>query len=107
IVCDLAARLRGGKPLPDGTATTDGAANVVICTLEDGYADTVRPRLEAAGADLTRIHFFDRVKLEGQDFSRTPVFPDDLRYLEAAITQTGARFVIVDPLFAYLNTKTT
>ncbi len=105
IAFDVAARLTIGAPMPDGSPSGE-PAGVVILTAEDGYGDTVRPRLEAAGADLSRVHFFDRVELPDQGFKRAPVFPADLLYLEQVVLEAQARFVIVDPLFAYLSAET-
>src|SRR5262245_54814039 len=36
--------------------------NVVILSAEDGVADTIVPRLMAAGADLKRVHIINAVK---------------------------------------------
>ena len=44
---DLAARVSVGKPWPDGMDC--GAGGVVILSAEDGLADTIRPRFDAAG----------------------------------------------------------
>src|ERR1700704_3468488 len=49
----LAARLSSGKAMPDGTMIERGG--VLLLVAEDSLAKTVRPRLEAAGADLSRI----------------------------------------------------
>src|SRR5438309_479207 len=50
---DIAARVSAGAPMPDGSMCRPGG--VLLLTAEDGLGDTVRPRLEAAGADLTRV----------------------------------------------------
>ena len=56
ITLDLAARVSAGRPMPDGTLPDlDGPAGVVLLTAEDDPADTIRPRLDAAGADCSRI----------------------------------------------------
>jgi hypothetical protein len=54
LLLDLAARISLGSRWPDCDehAPTGG---VVLLTAEDGLADTVRPRLDAAGADVTKI----------------------------------------------------
>ena len=39
--------------MPDGTHRIPGA--VVLMSAEDGLADTIRPRLDAAGADATKV----------------------------------------------------
>jgi hypothetical protein len=50
---DLAARISAGKVLPDRTICRP--SGVVLLSAEDGLADTIRPRLDAAGADVDRI----------------------------------------------------
>ncbi|MBX3029322.1 MAG: AAA family ATPase [Chloroflexi bacterium] len=95
---DLAARVSHGRAMPDGTPGI-GPADVIILSAEDGLGDTIRPRLEAAGADLARIHALTTV---GAD-SDLPTIPADIGALEAAINGTGARLVIIDPLMAYLG----
>jgi RecA-family ATPase len=53
LTADLAARVSTGGELPDGASCE--AAGVVLLSAEDGLADTVRPRLDAAGADPSRV----------------------------------------------------
>jgi hypothetical protein len=96
---DIAARLSRGATMPDGSPGTT-PAGVVILTAEDGLADTVRPRLEAAGADLERIVALTGI-VDG-DGERMPGLPLDLAAIEAGIRQVDAALVIVDPIMAYL-----
>lgn len=100
ICLDLAARGSTGGAMPDGTRSELGApVGVVICSAEDGLGDTIRPRLEAAGADLSRIVAL--VAVHDVDGERLPTL-GDLGAIESAILQFGARLLIVDPLMAYL-----
>jgi RecA-family ATPase len=104
LALDIAARLSRGDAMPDGSAgDMDGPAGTVILTAEDGLADTVRPRLDAAGADTSLIVALRFVEGEGQDRLPT-VF--DVDEIEEAITRVGARLIIVDPLVAYLGVET-
>src|SRR5207253_2784907 len=59
LLLDLAARVTRGMPMPDGTPGRQGG--VTLLTAEDSLADTVRPRLEAAGADPERVRAFSAV----------------------------------------------
>ena len=68
--------------------------NVIYQSAEDGLADTVKPRLELAGADCERILVIDE-----KEKSLSMV---DER-LEKAIVQTKARMLILDPIQAYLG----
>ena len=51
---DLAARLTRGGRMPDGSWRRQ-KANVLFLNAEDALDDTLRPRLDAAGADLARV----------------------------------------------------
>ena len=70
------------------------AANVLLASAEDGLGDTIRPRLDAMGADVSRIHAIDG-----------PFTLDDvgLPALEQAIVRVRPALVVLDPLVAYLG----
>lgn len=102
---DLAARVTTARPLPAGTHGDLAApAGVVILSAEDDKADTIRPRAEAAGADLTRIVTLDAVVATADDTPR-PATLLDLDAIRTAIAQVDAKLVIIDPLMAYLPGK--
>jgi len=67
LTLDLAARVTTGSDWPDGAKNTLGSRSVLMAVAEDDLEDTVVPRLKAAGADLTKIHFIDKVRI--QDFA--------------------------------------
>jgi hypothetical protein len=99
LLLDLAARLTRGHLLPDGSLGLDGA--VTLVTAEDGLADTIRPRLEAAKADLERVHVLRAVADRGG--SRPPAIPADLDLLHRILDRTGSRLLILDPFLAFLG----
>jgi hypothetical protein len=100
---DLAARVSAGKPFPNGAECEP--AGVVLLSAEDGLADTIRPRLDAAGADTSRILTLATVPDEdGHD--RLVSIPEDLGLIEKGIRRVGARLVVVDPLMAFLSGDT-
>ncbi len=96
VMTDWAARITRGLSLPDGESGKP--RGVVILSAEDGTADTIRPRAEAAGADLTRI----RVLTELPDGS-IPTIPANLALIEASIRSVNAALLIVDPLVAFIG----
>ena len=60
IAVDIAARVSAGQPWPDGGAPPAPGAVAWIGHLgEDAPDYTIRPRLEAAGADLARVELVD------------------------------------------------
>ena len=52
----IAALVSTGAPFPFTEEPARGPADVVFLCCEDGLADTVRPRLDAVGADVSRCH---------------------------------------------------
>jgi archaellum biogenesis ATPase FlaH len=100
ITMDLAARVSRGTLDILGTVgplgTVDG---VVILNAEDGLGDTVRPRLDAAGADLTKIRAIHPIKTDNTLFR----IPDDIDLLEREIEYVDAGLVIIDPLSAFMK----
>lgn len=66
LMLDLAARVSTASPLPDGDRP-EFPADVVVLSAEDGIADVIRPRSEAAGADLQRVHVFRGVRVGKSD----------------------------------------
>jgi hypothetical protein len=96
LALDLAARVTRNAEMPDGTASDLKApAGAVLMTAEDGLADTIRPRLDAAGADLARVVTF------GPD--EHILIPRDVGRLNEAIQRAQAKLVVVDPLAAFLD----
>ena len=93
MVLNLAAKLSKGEALDENMKVTE-PVNVIYQTAEDGLADTVKPRLELAGADCERI-----IVIDESDKSLSMV---DER-LEQAIVRTGARLLILDPIQAYFG----
>src|SRR5437764_7462085 len=54
VTLDLCARLSTGRPFPDGSPGP-GVGTAIVLNGEDGAEDTIRPRLQALGADLERV----------------------------------------------------
>jgi hypothetical protein len=101
---ELAARVSAGRGMPDGTPV-DSPAGVVILSAEDGVGDTIRPRLEAAGADLDRIYAVEAAVAPGGE-ETLPTLPLDAADVGRLVAEVEARLVIVDPLMAYLDGRT-
>ena len=95
VTLDLAARLSRAGTLPGGT-TVDRPQVTLLLSVEDGSRDTVRPRAEAAGADLARLRFVRATSAE-------PIlFPQRIGDLEELIRTHAADLVVIDPIMAFL-----
>ena len=99
LTTDAAARVSVGRDWPDGTPCEAGG--VVILSAEDGLADTIRPRLDAAGGDPSRVLALATVA-DG-DAERLISIPKDLDVVQRGIERVSARLVIVDPLMAFFS----
>jgi hypothetical protein len=76
--------------------------SVVILSAEDGAADTIVPRLHAAGADCGRVQIIRAVK-EGED-RRGFNLQRDLVLLERECERLGdTSLIIMDPVSSYLG----
>ena len=96
---DVAARVSAGHPWPDGTPGEAGG--VVLLSAKDGLADTIRPRLEAAGGDPSKVLALATVcDARGE---RLLSIPEDLSFVRLGIERVDALLVVVDPLMAFLS----
>lgn len=94
LVLKLAAALSRGLPLPCDDDKEYEPIHIIYQTAEDGIEDTIKPRLEKAGADCSMIRVIDETDKElSMTYDR----------LEQAIIETGARLIILDPIQAYIG----
>lgn len=98
-----AAVSRGSSwPCREGDASL---GDVVLVSAEDDAADTIRPRLEGAEADLRRIHILDAVEdtdESGKQQRRPWNLNEVVALSEKLVALPDCKLVIVDPLSAYL-----
>lgn len=96
ITCAITAKVTRGQSLP-GTTGHRQPENVLILNSEDDPNDTLRPRLDELGADVSRVfippEFF------------TIDTPDGRAKLKAAILSVQARLVFIDPIQAWMGGK--
>jgi hypothetical protein len=81
--------------------------DVVFISAEDDPADTIRPRLDAAGADPRRVHILQSVlKMQGDGTQSQRMFSlkEDVETLaEVLASLPNPVLVIIDPISAYLG----
>ncbi|MCZ6834246.1 MAG: AAA family ATPase [Planctomycetota bacterium] len=108
LTLDMAARISSGTSWPDDRDALNQVGGIVLLSAEDDLGDTIRPRLDAAGADVARICAISSVKRLGTKSEEAVedsfCLATDLTALEASILQTpDCRLVIIDPISAYLG----
>ena len=98
---DIASRVSAGIAFPDGAPCEQG--KVIICSCEDGPGDTIRPRLDAMGADVANVFNFAGMAGDNdlvipfrldQDIPALDEFLDDM---------TGVSLLIVDPISGFMG----
>lgn len=104
-VClDIAARVTQGREMPDGWSRAgEPPQNVLVLAGEDDMADTIRPRLEAAGGDAARLWQRSYVL---ERWAPRPPSLDDLVILTEDFRRLAPALVIVDPLVLFLPPDT-
>ncbi len=98
----LAANVTTGGVWPNDEGLAPVGA-VIMLSCEDDIADTIRPRLEAAGADVSKVHVVEGVNSKGGDRKVFNV-KQDMPLLEEALDRVeGVKLVVIDPITAYLD----
>jgi len=92
---DVLATVTAGGLWPDGTRCDPG--NVLMWSGEDDPADTLLPRLIAAGADRSRCYFVSGTRIDGELQAFDPA--RDMQALEyQARAIGGVKLIVVDPV---------
>lgn len=92
LIINVTALLTTGRPMPDGYMGS-GPHRVIYQCAEDDVADTIKPRLVAAGADDSMVAFI-------QDDDNLLTLDDER--IERAIFTSKARLLVLDPFQAFL-----
>ena len=94
MMMNFIAELSKGGATPDGVAFGRPYKIIYQCS-EDGASDTIKPRLEAAGADCRNIAFINE-EVYGN------LTLDDERIREAII-EGSPKLVVIDPIQSYIG----
>lgn len=99
----IAATISNGGQWPTSGDHAE-VGNVIILSAEDDPADTIKPRLEAAGFDPSKVFILDGVTDNDGKGDRFFSLERDLKKLASMIEKIGgASLVIIDPIAAYLG----
>ena len=106
VTLDIAARVTCGREWPDGT-TNAQPSSVIILSAEDDPGDTIRPRLESAGADLSKAYILQAVRRSKPNGDTTlehfSLETDLLALQDAVASLNDVRLIVIDPISAYLG----
>lgn len=102
-VLDFMARITKGDDWPDGAKNELGAKYVVWAGTEDDLEDTVKPRLQALGADMSKITAIKRVVTsEGTLHARRLLLKNDIKTLYKMLNENpDIALVVFDPITGF------
>src|SRR5437763_790483 len=96
----VAAAVTTGGPWPCGQGRAP-LGNVIVLSAEDDPADTIVPRLLAAGADRRRVELVTSVRSEDRSGRRAFNLQTGLELLERKVADIGgAQMILIDPVSA-------
>ncbi len=110
ITIDIASRISTGKPFPSLVlgAPPREPMGVVILSAEDGAADTIKPRLIAAGANMKNVYSLKASKLTKDKNGKISIsgvtLKEDAERILEAIKKLPVKvaLIIIDPATAFL-----
>ncbi len=104
LIAHWAAMATTGQALFPGGESID-PAGVMLIGVEDGVADTVRPRIEAAGGNAGLVWLLDEIPVQLDDGSMGKVqfeLPTHCDIVKEAIAVNGIKLVVIDPFADFL-----
>jgi hypothetical protein len=99
LTADIAAKVSTGATFPCGTENR--ARGVLFLAVEDGVADTIRPRVEAAGGDVERVYAMSGVEIQGQESA--PDLSKHIEIIRNLVIEHDIGLIIIDPIMALLG----
>jgi hypothetical protein len=100
ITIDTAARISKGAHWPNGPRAPIGST-IFLCS-EDGLADTIKPRAEAAGANVSQLYALNSTILKNGKLTRFTL-KDDLDMLGEAAEKVNATLIVIDAITSYMG----
>jgi putative DNA primase/helicase len=105
VLCDLISHYTTGTQYPDGASAAE-TGEVLFLGAEDDPADTLKPRLVAAGANTDKVHYVRgiRVTENSKRLERAVALDTDLAAIELALKQNKKiGLVAIDPVTSYFG----
>lgn len=103
-VClDMAARVSRGTPWPDLRDEYNPQGRVLVFSGEDDPNDTIRPRLDEAGADTSQVYIVDGMKSESEGPLHLFQLDAHMVALENQLKELRPSLCIIDPISCYLG----
>ncbi len=94
VTLSMASAISRGAPWPDRPGIPQPVGGVVMLSAEDDPHDTIRPRLDALGADCKRVALLQSLSDVGRDIEQLREVIDDVE---------NCRLVVIDPASAFMG----
>jgi len=102
----IAATLTTGRDFPDAPNPFGEPCDVLFLSGEDDAASVIKPRLVAAGADVTRVHRIKSMLLTDLKQNRSVHLDTDAAYIKRYLQEhPEIRLVVIDPVTDHLGKK--
>lgn len=104
--CDLIARFTTGRDWPDKSKNIHQAAEVLMLLAEDDPNEDTLPRLMAAGADVSKIHFLKMVEIgpTSKRRARRLALDTDLELVRKMLKdRPNIKVIVADPITGYFG----
>ena len=99
--CDIAAHVTQGFDWPGGEPAIIDPSNVVMLSGEDDVGDTIKPRLIAAGADVSKVFIIkDVVETQGGEVMALSL-DKHMKYIHEKVLSVKAKLLVIDPISAF------
>lgn len=104
IVLAIAADLSNGRVPVSGEVCE--LVDTLYLSHENAAEYVIRPRFDAQGGDASRFHLLrGSIAGDGEAAIRAGITLKDVALLDAALVQTGAKLIIIDPIQSYLGAE--
>ena len=104
--CDLIARFTNGRDWPDGAKNINAVGEVLMLLAEDDPNEDTLPRLMAAGADVSKVHFLKMVEIgpKAKRQSRRLALDTDLDLVRKMLKEhPNIKVIVADPITGYFG----
>lgn len=106
VAIEIAACVSTGRDFPDGAKNTLPPSKVLLFTSEDDSADTIKPRLIAAGANTNLIYnpAIISINMKDKPSDRVLQLTEHLTYLKLILQQhPDIALIIFDPISSFFG----
>jgi AAA domain-containing protein/TOTE conflict system primase-like protein len=106
VAIHIVACLTTGRAWPDGAINENEPSEVLMMIAEDDLSRTIKPRLMAAGANISKVHYLKLVETRkgATRVERRLALDTDIALLRETLKQyPNIKLIVADPITGYLG----